>query len=567
MTAELVLLIFFARICANVHFLEMQPGMRTDGSLTLHGERQHGQDVRASNVTAVVAIANILKSSLGPQGLDKMLVDDIGDVLVTNDGATILQKLEVQHPAAKVLQELSRLQDSEVGDGTTSVVLVAAELLRRANELVKGGIHPTSIIQGYRVAMKEAVKFVQSTVALKSATLTEDQLLSVARTSLNSKFIGSENDFFAKMIVQAIKAVRVNIDGKDKYPVNQVNVVMNHGKSSLESTMIADGYAIATGRSAQGMPQQISGAKIALLDFDLRKHKMGLGVQINITNPGELEKIRQKEMDITKERIEKILAKGVNVIFTTQGIDDMSMKYLIDAGVYAVRRVDKKDIKRIGKATGAKLLVTLTGGIDEWESEVFDASYIGHAGEVYEERVADNEFTFIKGCKNSRCSTLLLRGANEVVLGEIERSVHDALCVVSRALETSALVPGGGAVETALAIHLEDFALAYPGREQLAITEFAEALMTIPKILATNAALDVTNVVADLRVAHAKGLYHHGLDLINGTIRNSVEHGVIEPLVSKLKSIKFATETAITILRIDDLIKLAPEPERDPRGR
>ena len=540
----------------------MQPNQKADGSLTLHGERQHGQDVRASNVTAVVAIANILKSSLGPQGLDKMLVDDIGDVLVTNDGATILQKLEVQHPAAKVLQELSRLQDSEVGDGTTSVVLIAAELLRRANELVKSGIHPTSIIQGYRIAMKEAIKYVQSSIALKSTTLSDEQLISVARTSLNSKFIGSEDDFFAKMIVEAIKAVKMTVDGKDKYPVSQVNVLMNHGKSSLESQLITNGYAISQGRSAQGMPMVVKNAKIALLDFDLRKHKMGLGVQINVTNPAELEKIRQKEMDITKERIGKILEKGVNVIFTTQGIDDMSMKYLVDAGVYAVRRVDKKDIKRISKSTGAKLLVTFTGSLDDWDNEVFDETFIGFADEVYEERVADNEFTFIKGCQHSRCSTMLLRGANEVVLGEVERSVHDALCVVSRALEHSALVPGGGAVETALAIHLDEFALAYAGREQLAIIEFAESLMTIPKTLATNAALDVTNIIADLRVAHAKGQKHHGLDLTNGLIRNSIENGVVEPLVSKLKSIKFATETAITVLRIDDMIKLAPEPER-----
>ena len=549
----------------------MQPDQKHDGSaLTLNGERTHGQDVRASNVTAVVAVANILKSSLGPQGLDKMLVDDIGDVLVTNDGATILQKLEVQHPAAKVLQELSKLQDSEVGDGTTSVVLIAAELLRRANELVKSGIHPTSIIQGYRIAMKEAIKYVQSTIALKSAHLSDEQLLSVARTSLNSKFIGSEDDFFAKMVVEAIKAVRITspTDNKDKYPVSQVNVVMNHGKSSWESQLITDGYAIATGRAAQGMPQVVKGAKIALIDFDLRKHKLGLGVQINVTDPAELEKIRQKEMDITKERIEKILAKGVNVIFSTQGIDDMSMKYLVDGGVYAVRRVDKKDIKRISKATGAKLIVTLTSaGIgDDWETEAFDESYMGYADEVCEERVADNDFTFIKGCSSSRCSTILLRGANEVVLGEVERSVHDALCVVSRALENTALVPGGGAVETALAIHLEDFALAYPGREQLSIIEFAEALMTIPKTLAANAALDVTNIIADLKVAHAQKKYHSGLDLNKGEIVNSIANGVVEPLVSKLKSIKFATETAITILRIDDLVKLAPEQERDPRG-
>ena len=357
-------------------------------------------------------------------------------------------------------------------------------------------------------------------------------------------------------------------DNKDKYPVSQVNVVMNHGKSSWESQLITDGYAIGTGRAAQGMPQVVKGAKIALIDFDLRKHKLGLGVQINVTDPAELEKIRQKEMDITKERIGKILDKGVNVIFSTQGIDDMSMKYLVDGGVYAVRRVDKKDIKRISKATGAKLIVTLTSAAigDDWETEAFDESYIGFANEVCEERVADNDFTFIKGCSSSRCSTILLRGANEVVLGEVERSVHDALCVVSKALENTALVPGGGAVETGLAIHLEDFALAYPGREQLSIIEFAEALMTIPKTLATNAALDVTNIIADLKVAHAQKKHHSGLDLARGEIVNSIENGVVEPLISKLKSIKFATETAITILRIDDLVKLAPEQERDPRG-
>jgi T-complex protein 1 subunit alpha len=246
----------------------------------------------------------------------------------------------------------------------------------------------------------------------------------------------------------------------------------------------------------------------------------------------------------------------------------MSMKYLVDGGVYAVRRVDRKDIKRISKATGAKLIVTLTSAVigDDWETEAFDESYIGYADEVCEERVADNDFTFIKGCSSSRCSTILLRGANEVVLGEVERSVHDALCVVSRALENTALVPGGGAVETALAMHLEDFALGYPGREQLSIIEFAEALMTIPKTLAANAALDVTNIIADLKLAHAQKKYHSGLDLNKGEIVNSITNGVVEPLVSKLKSIKFATETAITILRIDDLVKLAPEQERDPRG-
>ena len=403
--------------------------------LDLAGERQHGQDVRSANVTAVMAIANILKTSLGPQGLDKMLVDEIGDVTVTNDGATILTKLEVQHPAAKVLQELSRLQDQEVGDGTTSVVLIAAELLKRANELVKTNqIHPTSIIQGYRQAMKEAIRYVQSNLVHRAADLTDDIYFRVARTSLSSKFVGQESDMFANLVVQAVKSVKT-VEGK--YHIANVNVIKSHGKSSVESQLITRGYAINLARAAQGMPSFVTDAKIALLDFDLKKHSMKNGVQIAVSDPSELEKIRQKEMDITKARINTILALGVNVIFTTRGIDDMALKYLIDRKVYAVRRVDKKDLKRIAKATHAKILLTLTSSdSDNWDNEAVDESSIGRADEVCETRVGDNEFTFIKGAAAGSSSTLLLRGANEVVLDEAHRSVHDALCAVSRAMES-----------------------------------------------------------------------------------------------------------------------------------
>ena len=567
------LMVIFECICSSVSFLfvsligleRMNPlggAQGNDNVLSLAGERQHGQDVRSANVTAVQAVANILKTSLGPQGLDKMLVDEIGDVTITNDGATILAKLEVEHPAAKVLQELSRLQDQEVGDGTTSVVLIAAELLKRANELVKANhIHATSILQGYRIAMKEAVRFVQSELVIKAADLPEHVYLQVARTSLSSKFVGLESDQFASMVVEAIKSVRTS-DGK--YPVANVNVLKSHGKSSLESQLITSGYAIGLGRAAQGMPHQVKNAKVALLDFDLKKHRMALGVQIAISDPSELEKVRQKEMDITKDRINAILAMGVNAIFTTRGIDDMALKYLIDRGVYAVRRVEKKDLKRIAKATGGRILLTLTSSeADGWEVEGVDANAIGHADEVCEQRVGDNDFTFIKGASAGSSSTVLLRGANEAVLDEAQRSVHDALCAVARAMESSSLVPGAGAVETALALHLEDFAAAkVPGREQVAVTAFAEALMVIPKTLATNAALDVTEIVARLRAAHAKGGKRMGLDLIHGAVFDALNNGVVEPAISKLKSIKFATEAAITILRIDDLIKLAPPPEQ-----
>jgi T-complex protein 1 subunit alpha len=533
------------------------------------GERESGADVRAANVTAVSALANILKSSLGPQGLDKMLVDDIGDVTITNDGATILKQLEVEHPAAKVLVELAHLQDTEVGDGTTSVVIIAAELLKRANELVKAKIHPTTIMSGYRIAMKESLKWIQANLAVKVGDLDANVLHQVAKTSLSSKFVGVESALFSKIIVDAVKAVGIKgQDGKMKYPVGQINVLQAHGQSASESTLIPNGYALKTSRTSQEMPTTVTSAKIALIDFDLKKHRMAANVNIVVDDPEELEKIRQQEMDITKNKIQKIVKAGANALFTTKGIDDMAMKYLVEAGILAVRRVDKKDMRRIAKCTGGQVILTLAT-IDG--DEAFEEAYLGKADEVSEQRVGDNEFVFIKGCSQSKAATILLRGANEFMLEEADRSVHDALCAVSRTLESNSVVPGGGAVEVALSLHLEDFARTFESYEQWAISEFAEALLTIPKTLASNAALDAIDLLSMLRVRHhtsqtsqdaeKKEYKWTGLDLMNNTVRNSVAAGVVEPLVSKLKSLKFATEAAITILRIDDLVKIAPEPE------
>jgi len=539
--------------------------------LSLQGERESGQDVRSANVTAVMALANILKTSLGPQGLDKMLVDDVGDVTITNDGATILKQLEVEHPAAKVLVELANLQDSEVGDGTTSVVIIAAELLKRANELVKNNIHPTTIIAGYRIAMRESIKYIQEHLSLKVDTLDQDVLQQVAKTTLSSKFIGSEGGVFCKIIVDAVKAVKMtNASGKNKYPVNQINILKAHGQSSHESVLIPNGYALRTMRASQEMPTVVSPAKIALLDFDLKKHKMSMNVNIVIDDPEELERVRQKEMDITKDKIKKILSCGVNVILTTKGIDDFAMKYLVEAGVMGVRRVDKKDMRRIAKCTGASISLTMATMEGD---EDFDASTVGTADEVVDQRVGDNDFVFIKGCSATKACTILLRGANEMMLDEAERSVHDALCAVSRTMESNAVVPGGGAVETALSLHLEDHARTFDSYEQWAIAEFSEALSTVPKTLAINAALDAIDLLALLRVRHhasqqgtdpkKKDYKWYGLDLSNGTVRNSITAGVVEPMVSKLKSLKFATEAAITILRIDDLVRIAPDPEQE----
>lgn len=533
-------------------------------ALDIRGERQTGQDVRTQNVMACQALSNIVKTSLGPVGLDKMLVDDIGDVTVTNDGATILRMLEVEHPAAKVLVELAELQDREVGDGTTSVVIIAAELLKRANALVQNKIHPTSIIGGYRLAMREACKYIEEKLSIKVDKLGKDTLINCAKTSMSSKVIGTDSDFFSKMAVDAVQAVKtVNEKGETKYPIKAINILKAHGKSARDSYLL-NGYALNMGRAAQGMPTRVSPARIACLDVNLQKSKMQMGVQVLVSDPKELEKIREREADITKERIEKILKAGANVILTSKGIDDMSLKYFVEAGAIAIRRVKKEDLRHVAKATGATPVLTFA---DMEGGESFDSSSLGMADEVIEERVADDDVIMIKGAKSSRAVSVILRGANDYLLDEMERSLHDALSIVKRTLESNTIVPGGGAVEAALSVYLENLATTLGSREQLAIAEFAEALLIIPRVLAVNAAKDSIELVAKLRAYHhnaqTKADKQHlsgtGLDLVKGAVRNNVEAGVLEPAMSKVKIIQFATEAAITILRIDDMIKLDKE--------
>ena len=424
------------------------------------------------------------------------------------------------------------------------------------------------------MALKEAIKHIKEDLVMKIDPKDTELLRHVAETSLSSKLIGPESKFFSEIVVNAITSSKIMVGDTPKYSVKNINILKTHGKSVTESRLI-DGYAIESTRGGMGMPLTIKNAKIALLDMNLAKFRMPPGVHIMVDNPDNLENVRQREMDVTKERCRKIIEAGANVIVCSKGIDDLALKYFVEAKCIAIRRCDKADMKRLASATGAKILITFESK-DEDEEEIFNKECLGEAKEVSEEAVNDYNYVFFKQCKNQKAQTILLRGANYLMLDEAERSIHDALCAVKRVLESKTLVIGGGCVEVSTSLYLENFARSLGSREQMAINEYAEALNVIPKQLAINAAKDATDLLTKLRYVHSRylnatehnentdKLKNTGLDLMNGKIRNNYKAGVFEPAISKVKSLKFATEAAITILRIDDLIRI--EPEKQPKG-
>ncbi|KAH7816768.1 chaperonin containing TCP1, group II (cytosolic) [Monocercomonoides exilis] len=523
-------------------------------------------EIRQSNTTAVVAIRNILKSSFGPEGLDKMIVNDIGDVNITNDGATILGQLEIQHPSAKLLVELATQQDMQVGDGTTTVTLYAAEMLANAMKLIdQNHIHPTSIILGYKRALRFSLQYIKDNLTIPVDKLGDECLMNIARTSLSSKLVSADLDHFADLCVRAVKLVKRPGPkaGTFKYPVKNINVLKAHG-GTMSDSCVVPGICLNYTRAAQGMPRIVKDAKIALLDFPLHKWRLRMGIQVEIVDPKELEAVRDQEVKQVENQIRLILNAGANVVLCSGGIDDLCLKYFVEAKAIGVRRVRRAELNAIAKATGGHVVTSLA---DEDGGESFDPSNLGYAAEVAEERIADDDAIFIKQPKTTSAVSLLLRGPSDYALDEMERSLNDAVHALSATLESDAVVVGGAAVDAALNIAVEEWAQKMGSREQLAAVQWANSLLTIPKTLATNAAKDATDLVAKLRTAHAEAQRNEdmkekrwtGLDLLHGTVRDNLKAGVLEPAAVKLTALQLATDAAVTILRVDDHIEVQTE--------
>jgi thermosome len=508
--------------------------------------RTTGREAQKNNIMAAKIVAEAVKTTLGPCGMDKMLVTSFGDVAITNDGATIMKELDVQHPAAKMLVEVAKAQDNEVGDGTTTAVILAGELLAKAEALLDQNVHPTVIIEGFKKASDKAQEVLDK-IAIPVSISDDKTLKDVAITSLSSKAINVADNHFAKLIVDAVKQVAEEINGKYKANIDLIKIVKKHGKS-LDETELVKGMVIDKEVASSQMPKLIDGAKIALLNEKMEIEKTEFDAKINIESPDQMQLFLNEEERMLKEMVNAVKKAGANVVFCEKGIDDMALHFLAKAGVFAVKSVSSSDMEKLARATGGEIL----GSVKD-----LTASTLGKAKKVEEVKIGDDKLIYVRECKNPKAVTIVIRGASSHVIDEAERSLHDGLCVVRNAVEDGKIVAGGGAPEAEVAKNLRNYAVKVGGREQLAVEAFAEAVEAVPLTLAENAGLDPIDVMVALRAQHEKAdSKYFGIEVTTGKIKNMFDLLVLEPLRVKMQVMKSATEAANMILKIDDLISV-----------
>ena len=502
-------------------------------------ERTRGKDALSNNIAAARAIAESIRTALGPRGLDKMLTDSFGDVTITNDGATILKEMDVAHPIAKFVVELAKSQDDEVGDGTTTVVVLTGEMLKVAEELINQGIHPSIVVEGFKLAQEEAIKYLDK-ISIKVRVNDNETLKKIAKTSLGSKVVSTSSDYLADLIVQAIQKVRV----KNEVDLDDIKIEKKAGGSISDSELI-EGIVLDKEVVHPDMPRDVEDAKILLLDDALEISKTEIDAELDIRTPDQIKNFLDREQGMLRNMADKIKEVGANVVLCSKGIDDVVQHLLAKEGIMAVRRIKKSDMEKLAKATGAKIISQLKDSSPE---------DLGSAGHIYERLVTDDKMVFIEECPKAQSVTLLIRGGTEMVVDEAERSIHDALCVVRNVVRDGKVVPGGGAPEIALGEHLEKFATTLPGREQLAVQAFGRALEVVPRTLAENTGLDPIDIMTELKQKIKAGTLF-GVDPINKQVKDfAASKDILEPVSVKRQAITSASEAAQMILRIDDVI-------------
>ena len=515
-------------------------------------ERVLGKDAQRNNILAAKMIAEIVKTTLGPKGMDKMLVSPTGDIIVTNDGVTILEEMQIEHPAAKMMVEIAKTQESEVGDGTTTAVMIAGKLLENAEKLLDSKIHPTVITKGYRMAAEKCQGILHD-VALRITEEDEDVLKQVAMTAMTGKGAEDAKESFADIIVQAVKQVKTE-NGVD---LNDIKIEKSKGDGIKDTELIA-GIVLDKEKVSQDMPAVVENARVGLVDFSLEIKNPEIDTKVSISTPEQLRSFIEQEETAIRELVEKVKVSGANVIFCQKGIDDFAQYLLAKAGVYACRRVAKSDMEKLAKATGGKIVSNLNE---------LSSLELGNAEKVEEVKHGEDTLTYIRGCQNPKALTILIHGGTGHVIDEIERAIKDGLGDVVASLKYGLVVAGGGAIEVELARRLREFGHSLSGREQLAVEEFANALEYIPTSLAENAGMDPIDVLTDLKSRHDSGEKNAGLNLFKNRIENILEARILEPLKIKTQAINSASEVAIMILRIDDVIASSGESNKSvPSG-